>query len=326
MEIPRSIAKRRLSRRTLLKAVCSGVIPLSGCLRKPDPPLRVGTSLWPGHAPFFLARKLGYLKGKPLKLVEYLSMPEILRGLQDGAVELAALTGNQFLRLSERLPGLRAVLVMDYSAGGDVLLAQRGISAADLPGKRTGVEPNSKGAYFLYRALDHLGHDPSKLQLEPLRSYHHEDHFNTRQVDALVTSEPYRTTLLAQQAELLFDSSTIKSEMPGLLVVHERELDERGGLIKELVTAWVRAHDYLLEKTSEASALLAPRYGVEAADFEKMLEVIAFPSLGENRQLLAGQRPGLATQLEEIQGHMLRHGLLKARMPATALIQGGLLA
>lgn len=325
MEQPNLIAREnRLSRRALLKAGCSGALLLCGCLRKPEPPLRIGTSLWPGHAPLFLARALGLLKGKPLKLVEYPSTPEIVRGFQNGAVELAVLTADQYLRLTQTTSGLRAVLVTDFSAGADVLLGQSAIGLRDLRGKKAGVEPNSTAAYFLCRALDSASMDRAEIQLIPVRSHLHVEVFKNKSVDALVTSEPHRTRLLREHAEPLFDSSQIKSEMPGLLVVHENVLYERTALLKDLIAAWFSARNHLHQNTTYSSALLASRYDVAPPEFEGFLKVITFPDVRENQELL--KEPKLSAQLESIRGHMLRHGLLDGGAPSHSLIEGGLLA
>ena len=43
-----------------------------GCTPDPEPILRVGTNVWPGYEPLYLARDLGYLD-ESIRLVEYSS-------------------------------------------------------------------------------------------------------------------------------------------------------------------------------------------------------------------------------------------------------------
>jgi len=45
-------------RRSLLAAALA-TLTLGGCMREPDSPLRIGTNVWIGSEPLYLARELG---------------------------------------------------------------------------------------------------------------------------------------------------------------------------------------------------------------------------------------------------------------------------
>ena len=46
---------------------------LAGCMREPESALRIGTNVWIGSEPLYLARELGRLDPKVVQLVEYLN-------------------------------------------------------------------------------------------------------------------------------------------------------------------------------------------------------------------------------------------------------------
>src|SRR5688500_16803252 len=72
---------------------------LSGCVLKPAPPLRVGAIVWPAFECLFLAERIGIFNDQPIKPVEYPSTPEAIRAFRNRAIEVIALTGDEFLRL-----------------------------------------------------------------------------------------------------------------------------------------------------------------------------------------------------------------------------------
>lgn len=120
---------------------------LLSCGPAPEPLLRIGTNTWPGYEPLYLARSLGYYEGSPITLVELTSASEVIHALRSGTLEGAALTLDEVLTLLDDGFDLKVVLVMDFSNGGDVLLAKPGIdSTADLRGKRIAVEYTAVGA------------------------------------------------------------------------------------------------------------------------------------------------------------------------------------
>ena len=53
-----------------LASVCMAWL-MVGCGPRYEPPLMVGTNIWAGYEPLYLARDLGYYDGQPLRLVEH---------------------------------------------------------------------------------------------------------------------------------------------------------------------------------------------------------------------------------------------------------------
>lgn len=114
----------RLKRR--LQILCLLLIPflVTACLSPPPSPVKLGTNLWPGYEPLYLAREQGYLSGDSVALVELLSASEVMRAYRNGAIDAAALTLDEVISLREA--GLRPVIVQvaDISNGADVILAR----------------------------------------------------------------------------------------------------------------------------------------------------------------------------------------------------------
>ncbi|HTI49009.1 MAG TPA: hypothetical protein VMB76_20815, partial [Casimicrobiaceae bacterium] len=60
---------------------------LAACAREPDTPLRIGTNVWIGSEPLYLARELGRLEPAAVQLVEYPSASEVLRAFRNQAID-----------------------------------------------------------------------------------------------------------------------------------------------------------------------------------------------------------------------------------------------
>ena len=60
--------------------------------QKPPQSLRLGTNVFPGYELLYLARDLGFYKGKPIHMVELTSASEVQHALRTDNLEAAALT------------------------------------------------------------------------------------------------------------------------------------------------------------------------------------------------------------------------------------------
>lgn len=104
--------------RLLFVAIALLTFILVSCVPEPLKPLRIGTNVWPGYEPLFLARELGYFGNTPIKLVEYPTL-DPNRSYRNGEVEMSATPMSGFLTLAQTNPDVRAWLVIDISDGSD---------------------------------------------------------------------------------------------------------------------------------------------------------------------------------------------------------------
>lgn len=157
-ELSKSVSIRQTSRllcRLLGLLLTLTVLVLGACPNRTTSPLRLGTNVWPGYEPLYLARDLGYFDTTAVTLVEYLSASEVIRAFRNQALEAAALTLDESLLLLQHNIPVQVVLVTDISHGGDVVLGAPDISPfTALVGKRVGVEASALGAYVISRALE----------------------------------------------------------------------------------------------------------------------------------------------------------------------------
>lgn len=286
-------------------------LSLSACSFDYSESLRVGTNLWVGYEPLYLARSIGALPDNSVRLVELPATTDVIHALRSQTLEAAALTLDEVLSQLADGVDLRVVLVMDYSDGGDVLIGHDTVSRLEeLRGHRIGYENSAVGALMLDAALE-AGHlTPGDITLVPLTPDQHVAAFLSGRVDAVVTFEPARTQLLEHGATVLFDSSRIPGRIIDVLAVRGDVADTQPKQVQALLDGWFRALAYMQVERSSAVSQMSIRHQITPEIFAVSLSGLRFVGLEENRQLLAALEPGLQQRADALARLMVQRGLL----------------
>jgi len=302
-----------LFRRQLLTASLGlPMAGLVGCART-EPQVRVAGIVWVGYEPLFLARELGYLNESRARLVELPSNTASLMALASGEVEAAMLTLDEFLIAREGSLDVRAILVFDDSAGADVIMGRPEIrDLRQLRGKRIGVEATAAGALMLYKMLETAGLGAKDVIKVPLTGSGQVALYKSKQVDAVVSFEPYATQLAKLGARRLLDSSQFPGLIVDVLVARADALASAPEQFLQITTGYFRALDYLRQAPALAAPLMAPRLGISADEVPLALRGVRMMDLMANRNWLTGATPQLSTTAHKVADIMQRSGLLYA--------------
>ena len=288
---------------------------LTGCVREPESALRIGTNVWIGSEPLYLARELGQLNPKAVQLVEYPSASEVLRAFRNQAIDGMVISLDELFGLA--VDGLqpRIILVVDVSHGADAVVGRSGMrTMKDLRGKRVAVESGALGAFVLSRALALSGMHASDVKVVQLESNEQPSAFEKGQVDGAVTFDPYREQLLRAGARTLFDSTQIPGEIVDLVAVRASVLERRPKAVQALLTGWLRATDYLRREPKDAARRMGIRQQTSGEQFLKGLQGLHIPSREENLRMLGGANPELAAAGRRLMALMLEAKLLRMEL------------
>lgn len=310
------------------RAVALGMAAaLAGCLRRPQAALRIGTNVWIGSEPLYLARELGRLDPAQVQLVEYASASEVLRAYRNEAIDGMVISLDELFGLA--VDGLRprVVLVVDVSDGADAVVGRPGMqSMHDLAGKSVAVEGGALGAFVLSRALSLNGMHPGDVKVVFLQSNEQPMAFEKGRVDGAVTFDPYRSQLLAAGATVLFDSTQIPGEIVDLLAVRANVIDERPEAIRTLLLGWFAALDYVRAKPQDAARQMAAREQMTGEQFLRGQRGLHVPDGEENLRLLGGPKPELAVSGRQLLRLMLGARLLRSGLDIEEVLAPGPLA
>jgi NitT/TauT family transport system substrate-binding protein len=310
-----------------LLCALAAALALAGCVREPESALRIGTNVWIGSEPLYLARELGYLSPKTVQLVEYPSASEVLRAFRNQAIDGMVISLDELFGLA--VDGLqpRAILVVDVSHGADAVVGRAGMrSMKDLRGKRVAVEGGALGAFVLSRALALSGMHPSDVKVVHLESNEQPSAFEKGEVDAAVTFDPYRDQLLRAGAKTLFDSTQIPGEIVDLVAVRSSVLDRQPKEMESLLKGWLKAIDYLKREPTDAARRMGIRQQTTGEQFLKALQGLHIPSREDNLKMLGGPTPQLAVTGRQLMALMLEAKLLRAPLEIESVLAPGPLA
>jgi NitT/TauT family transport system substrate-binding protein len=297
-------------------------VSLGGCLRAPEAPLRIGTNVWIGTEPLYLARELGYLDAKAVHLVEYPSATEVLRAFRNQAIDGMLVSLDELFALAADGLKPRIILVADVSNGADVVVGRAGMRTMhDLKGKRVAVESGALGAYVLSRALALSGMQAADVEIVHLESNEQPNAFKSGRVDGAVTFDPYRTQLLAAGAETLFDSTRMPGEIVDLIAVRASVLQEQPKAVQALLGGWFKALAYLKRDPGDATRRMGIRQQTTGEQFLESLRGLHIPSREENLRMLGGTSPEIV-----MSGGRLMDLMLDAKLLRYAVSIGELLA
>jgi len=297
---------------------------LTACVREPESALRIGTNVWIGSEPLYLARELGRLDPKAVQLVEYPSASEVLRAFRNQAIDGMVISLDELFGLA--VDGLqpRIILVVDVSHGADAVVGRPGMrTMKDLKGKRVAVEGGALGAFVLSRALALSGMQASDVKVVHLESNEQPGAFEKGQVDGAVTFDPYREQFLRAGATTLFDSTQIPGEIVDLVAVRASVLDQQPKAVQALLTGWLRAIDYLGREPKDAARRMGIRQQTTGEQFLKGLRGLHIPSREENLRMLGGEKPQLAVTGRRLMALMLESKLLRAPLEIESVLAPG---
>src|SRR5215813_12574136 len=317
----------RSARKSLTVLACVALALVAGCARESEPPLRIGTNVWIGSEPLYLARELGQLDPKVVQLVEYPSASEVLRAFRNQAIDGMVISLDELFGLA--VDGLepRIILVVDVSHGADVVVGRRGMrSMKDLKGKSVAVESSALGAFVLSRALALNGMQAGDVNVVHLESNEQPRAFEKGLVDGAVTFDPYRVQFLQAGAKTLFDSTQIPGEIVDLVAVRASVVERRPAAVRALLNGWFDAIDYMKKDPIDAARRMGIRQQTTGEQFQEALRGLRIPSREDNLRMLAGTNPELAVTGRKLMALMVSSKLLRSELEIERVLAPGPLA
>jgi len=317
-----------LARRRLLRALACTALPLSelGC-GEPETALRIGTNVWIGSEPLYLARELERFDATVVQLVEYPSASEVLRAFRNQAIDGMVISLDELFGLAADGFQPRIILIVDISHGADVVIGRVGMKTMrDLKGRSVAVESSALGAFVLSRALALNGMQAGDVNVVHLESNEQPEAFAKGLVDGAVTFDPYRAQFLAGGGTTLFDSTQIPDEIVDLLAVRANTFKQKPRAIQQLLAGWFDAIDYMKNEPGDAARRMGIRQQTSGEQFLAAEQGLRVPSRQENLRMLGGPTPGLAVTGRRLMSLMVEAKLLRANVDIDSILAPGPLA
>lgn len=227
--------------------------------------LKLGHSTWVGYGPFYIARDKGFFKeeGVDVELVIMEDTPMKMGALMAGQLDLVASTVDEFPIYMKPGIGLRYVMAVDNSKGGDGIVATKDITTVEgLKGKKVAFEQGSVSQFFLNALLKDAGLSQSDIEPVNMAATDAGVAFAAGQVDAAVTWEPALSQgAKTENGHILLTSADKPGLITDIVAATDATLKEKSEDVKAFVRAWYRALDFIKSNPDEANVIMAQGVG-----------------------------------------------------------------
>lgn len=287
------------------------------CAKKPEYPITIAVNPWPGYEFLYLAEHQGFFEqvGANIKLVPVASLAETQAAYTAGRTD--GLAGTLIETVQAEVLGnepLKAILIPDYSNGGDVVITHKEITDVSLlRGKRIGCEVSSLGIYFLQRTLASVDLSIKDVEVVNLMQSEGEQALLEGKVDAFISYPPVSISILKhEQYHRIFSSADIPYEIIDAISLSVKSIEANPGIVEKIRKAWQLSLDFYNQNQEAAIKIMADREGITAKDFE---EVLGDLIILDNKQqaTLFGEPDALQDTLKEVCKVLVQVGSLTGR-------------
>jgi len=256
--------------------------------------MKIGTVVWAGYGPFYVADKLDLFKPHGLDVdLQFFSDPSLITTAIAGrALDGGMLTYDQVVSSVAKGLKQRVVMPIDFSNGGDAIVAESSIgSVKDFKGRKVGYNPLSPSDFLLSYALKQNG--MSEKDIEPVNMTP-EGVPGAMASGALpigVTYEPNVSQVLGMgggnKYKVVFSSKDAPGLITDVLAFDESVIAKRPEAIKALIQGYLDGMAYMQAHPEESAKIVGEVLGVSAEEAKAQMSGAYNPTLAEMGQSFA---------------------------------------
>lgn len=262
----------RSLRKTLLcasLATVAGVLPFTAqAIEK----MKIGTVVWAGYAPFYVADELDLYKAHGLKVeLQFFNDPALIPSAMVGsALDGGMLTYDQVVGGAAKGLSHKVVMPIDFSNGGDAIVADKSItSVADFKGKKVGFNPLSPSDFLLAYALK--SHGLSDKDISPINMTPEgiPGAMASGSLPVGVTYEPNVSQILGMPGDkfhVVYSSKDAPGLITDVLVFDEKVIAKKPAAIKAMIQGYLDGLAYMQSHPDEAAKIIGKVLGVSAEE------------------------------------------------------------
>jgi NitT/TauT family transport system substrate-binding protein len=264
---------------TLLRKIAVGaVLAISTTMSFAATQLKVGTVVWIGYGPFYVAEKLDLYKkyGLSVKLQVFSDPALIPTALASNSLQGAMLTYDQVIGQVAKGTMQKVVMPIDYSNGGDAIVATNAITKiSEFKGKKVGFNPLSPSDFLLSYALKINGMTDKDITSVSMTPEAVPAAMASGQMPVGVTYEPSLSQVVSQGGGKKFHVVFSSKEAPGLiadvLVFDEKFIKAHPKDIEGVMKAYLDGMAYMKSNPDEAAKIIGKFMGVSAKEAKEQM-------------------------------------------------------
>ncbi|WP_022963916.1 ABC transporter substrate-binding protein [Halopseudomonas pelagia] len=269
----------RSIRKTLVGASLAAAALMSPLAAQADDSLTIGTVVWAGYGPFYVADKLDLYEQFGLDVnLQFFNDPALIpSAMASRAVDGGMLTYDQVVGSVAKGLKHRVVMPIDFSDGGDAIVADKSItSVADFKGKQVGYNPLSPSDFLLAYALQVNG--MSEVDIRPVNMTPEAipSAMASGNLPVGVTYEPNVSQIVGMGQGERFHVVYSSKEAPGLitdvLVFDEKVIANNSAAITAMIKGYQAGLEYMAANPEESAVIIGEVLGVSGEEAIEQME------------------------------------------------------
>jgi NitT/TauT family transport system substrate-binding protein len=240
--------------------------------------LKIGTVVWIGYGPFFVAEAKDFYKKYDLKVsLQMFSDPALIpAAMASNSVDGGMLTYDQVIGSVAKGMAHKVVMPIDYSNGGDAIVTTAAITkVSEFKGKKIGFNPLSPSDFLLSYALQKNGVAEKDIQTVPMTPEAVPAAMISGSIPVGVTYEPSLSQILSQGGGKKFHVVFSSKDAPGLisdvLVFDQKFIKAHPKEIKAVMQAYVEGLEYMKAHPDESAKIIGKAIGVSDKEAKEQL-------------------------------------------------------
>ncbi len=280
-----SISPTKSFRKTFLVSMMLVAAGLSAVTAQAATPMKIGTVVWIGYGPFFVADAKDLYKKHGLQVtLQMFTDPALIpTAMASNSVDGGMLTYDQVIGSVAKGLSQKVVMPIDYSNGGDAIVATKEITkVSEFKGKKIGFNTLSPSDFLLSYAMKKNGLAESDIQAIPMTPEAVPAAMASGGIPVGVTYEPSLSQILSQGDGKKFHVVFSSKDAPGLiadvLVFDDKYIKAHPKEIKGLIESYVEGMAYMKAHPDESADIIGKAMGVSGKEaMEQMSGVYNIP-------------------------------------------------
>ena len=241
------------------------------------PSITIGYSDWPGWVAWQVAIEKGFFKEAGVNVdFKWFDYSASINAFAANQLDALSVTNGDNLVIASGGTQGAMIMVTDYSAGNDVIIAKNGIHTInDLKGKKVAVEKGLVDHLLLSTALEDAKIQANEVTLVNSMTNELPQVFSSPDIAAIAVWQPVANQALkaVSGAKIIYSSK----DKPGLiydtLTVNKTHLAAHPEEWKKIIQVWDKTVKFINDPATHAEAvkIMATKVGVDPTQYEQFI-------------------------------------------------------